>query len=92
MRKSAAELAGQIPVKVNEQAAAANSAWKDSLMLYVDIPTAADLIALAAQRADICASLYLHTSPVTQRTEADRIELKNLAKEGDVPAAARRPR
>ncbi|WP_024513205.1 hypothetical protein [Bradyrhizobium sp. ARR65] len=51
-------------------------------MLYVDIPTTADLKSLIARRDDICMSLYLRTSPVTQETAGDRIELKNLAKQG----------
>ena len=50
-------------------------------MLYVDIPSASDLTALASSRADICVSIYLRTTPVTQETGGDRIELKNLAKE-----------
>jgi hypothetical protein len=51
-------------------------------MLYVDIPTAADLKSLVSHRDDICLSIYLRTSPVTQETAGDRIELKNLAKQG----------
>jgi hypothetical protein len=50
-------------------------------MLYVDIPSLADLKFLAAQRGDICVSLYLPTTPVSQETAGDRIELKNRAKE-----------
>lgn len=50
-------------------------------MLYVDIPTSADLKALASHRGDICASIYLQTTPVSRETSADRIELKNLAKQ-----------
>lgn len=49
-------------------------------MLYVDIPSLADLKALATHRGDICVSIYLPTTPVTQETAGDRIELKNLAK------------
>ena len=49
-------------------------------MLYVDIPTSVDISALAAHRGDMCVSIYLRTTPVTQETQADRIELKNLAK------------
>ncbi|SHG61975.1 hypothetical protein [Bradyrhizobium erythrophlei] len=51
-------------------------------MLYVDIPTTADLKSLISHRDDICLSIYLRTSPVTQETAGDRIELKNLAKQG----------
>jgi hypothetical protein len=50
-------------------------------MLYVDIPSLADLKSLAAHRDDICVSIYLPTTPVGQETVGDRIELKNLAKE-----------
>jgi len=49
-------------------------------MLYLDIPTADDLKTLAAHRADPCVSIYLPTTPVTQDTDANRIELKNLGK------------
>ena len=44
-------------------------------MLYVDIS------ALASYRGNICVSIYLRTTPVTQEAQADRIALKNLAKD-----------
>jgi hypothetical protein len=50
-------------------------------MLYVDIPSLADLKSLAAHRGDICVSIYLPTTPVSQETGGNRIELKNLASE-----------
>ncbi len=50
-------------------------------MLYVDIPTAAELKALASHRDDLCVSIYLPTTPVTQDTDANRIEFRNLGKE-----------
>ena len=50
-------------------------------MLYVDIPTPADLKALTSHRDDMCVSIYLPTTPVTRETGGDRIELKNLARE-----------
>lgn len=50
-------------------------------MLYVDIPTSDDIAALISNRGDLCASIYLPTTPITQETRGDRIELKNLAKE-----------
>lgn len=50
-------------------------------MLYIDIPTSADLKALVSQRDDHCVSIYLRTTPVSRETAGDRIELKNLAKE-----------
>ncbi len=50
-------------------------------MLYVDIPTSVDISALASYRGNICVSIYLRTTPVTQEAQADRIALKNLAKD-----------
>ena len=50
-------------------------------MLYVDIPSLADLKSLFAHRDDMCVSIYLPTTPVSQEAVADRIELKNLAKQ-----------
>src|SRR5450631_731666 len=50
-------------------------------MLYVDIPSLADLKSLAAHRGDICVSIYLPTTPVSQETAGERIELKNLARQ-----------
>src|SRR5436305_7007405 len=50
-------------------------------MLYVDLPSLADLKSLAAHRDDICVSIYLPTTPVSREAAGDRIELKNLAKE-----------
>jgi hypothetical protein len=50
-------------------------------MLYVDIPSSADLKSLASHRDAICVSIYLPTTPVSQEAAGDRIELKNLAKE-----------
>jgi hypothetical protein len=49
-------------------------------VLYVDIPIPDDISALAAARGDACVSIYLRTTPLTQQAQADRIELKNLAK------------
>jgi hypothetical protein len=50
-------------------------------MLYVDIPTHADLMMLMSQRSDMCVSIYLRTTPISQETAGNRIELKNLAKQ-----------
>jgi hypothetical protein len=47
-------------------------------MLYIDIPTLPELRTLAAARGDICASLFLPTTPLTQETAGDRIALRNL--------------
>lgn len=51
-------------------------------MLYVDIPHRSEIEQLIAHREPVCLSLYLPTTPVTQDAQADRIALKNLAKEG----------
>jgi hypothetical protein len=34
-----------------------------------------------SHRGDICVSIYLPTTPVSQETAGDRIELKNLARQ-----------
>ncbi len=49
-------------------------------MLHIDLPTRADLEKLAAHRGTPTVSIYLPTTPVTQDTKLDRIELKNLLK------------
>jgi hypothetical protein len=49
-------------------------------MLYVDVPTLPEFKALNKVRADACVSIYLKTTPLSQNTEACRIELGNLAK------------
>ena len=58
-------------------------------MLYLDIPTADDYADLAAFRGDMAVSIALPTTPVSTETDADRIQLKNLAKEalGQLEAA-----
>jgi hypothetical protein len=50
-------------------------------MLYIDIPTRAEVAVLAAARADACVSIYLKTTPVTQQVTASRIEFGNLVQE-----------
>jgi hypothetical protein len=50
-------------------------------MLYIDLPTSADVARLNAVRGDICVSIYLPTSPLGQEAGQSRIELKNLARE-----------
>jgi hypothetical protein len=50
-------------------------------VLYVDIPTSADILALTSHQGEACVSIYFRTTPVTQETRGDRIELKNLAKQ-----------
>jgi hypothetical protein len=49
-------------------------------MLYIDLPTHADIAALVAHRGAPSVSIYLRTTPLTQQAQADRIELKNLLK------------
>ena len=52
------------------------------MALYTDIPTASDLETLLSVRRRGCVAIYLPTSPITaEAADADRIELKNLAKE-----------
>lgn len=50
-------------------------------MLYIDLPTPDDLTDLATRRNDICVSIFVPTTPVSTESDADRILLKNLAKE-----------
>jgi hypothetical protein len=50
--------------------------------LYTDIPTAGDLELLMSVRRPGCVAIYLPTSPITaEAVDADRIELKNLARD-----------
>jgi hypothetical protein len=51
-------------------------------MLHVDIPSRSDIERLFSVRAAACLSLYLGTTPLTQEAQADRIEMKNLARTG----------
>lgn len=64
-------------------------------MLYIDLPTRAEIDKLISVRAHPAVSIYLSTTPVTQDTKGDRIELKNLLKaavaemeEADTPKRA----
>lgn len=50
-------------------------------MLYIDIPTQAELHTLALTRTPAAVSIYLPTTPVSGEISGDRIVLKNLAKE-----------
>jgi hypothetical protein len=50
-------------------------------MLHVDIPTHDELLALARHRGDASVSIYLPTTPVTPDADANRIHLKNLARD-----------
>jgi hypothetical protein len=59
-------------------------------MLHIDLPTRADIEKLASYRGSPAVSIYLHTTPLTQDTKANRIELKNLLKTavGEMTAAS----
>ncbi|HEX5079364.1 MAG TPA: hypothetical protein VFV80_09460 [Geminicoccaceae bacterium] len=49
-------------------------------MLHIDLPTHAEIAQLISRRASPAVSFYLRTTPVTQDTDVDRLELKNLLK------------
>jgi hypothetical protein len=49
--------------------------------LHTDIPTRSEVESLMRARGSPCVSIYLATSPVTQQSQAERIELKNLVGE-----------
>lgn len=57
-------------------------------MLFVDLPTTAEVMDLRRRTADACVSLYLPTTPVSQEAAADRIELSNQLKEAEVQLEA----
>jgi len=50
-------------------------------MLHLDLPTTEQFRQLAQQRADTCLSIYLATTPLSQDSGAQRIELGNALKE-----------
>ncbi len=49
-------------------------------MLHVDIPTFPEIRALIAARADACVSVYVPTTPQTQRVTGSRIAFGNLTR------------
>ncbi len=49
-------------------------------MLYLDIPSARDLETLNRLRSDVCVSIYLPTTPISQDVQASRITFGNLAR------------
>lgn len=57
-------------------------------MLHIDLPTMEQFRALSQIRADACVSLYVETTPLSQHTDAARIELHNLLKEACTQLAA----
>ena len=50
-------------------------------MLHIDLPTRAEILNLAETRGAPCVTIYVSTTPLTEDAQADRISLKNLAKE-----------
>ncbi len=57
-------------------------------MLYVDIPTSAEIAALTEMRSDACVSLYVTTTPETQKIGAARTRLVQLLKEAEAQLEA----
>lgn len=51
-------------------------------MLYVDVPTLPELKALISVREDACLSIYVSTTPHTQKAGASRIAYGNLVRSG----------
>ncbi len=51
-------------------------------MLHLDIPTPDQIRRLAETRSDACLSIYLPTTTLSQQSDASRIELGNLLKQG----------
>jgi hypothetical protein len=71
--------ARQVPAK--RSMPVPNLRQKEVGMLHVDIPTHNDIVYLGKQRADVCVSIYLETTPQTQHIGAARIKFGNLTKE-----------
>ncbi len=51
-------------------------------MLYVDLPTRPEFLALREKRADACVSIYVETTPLSQHVDASRTQMANLFKTG----------
>jgi hypothetical protein len=51
------------------------------MTLHIDIPTQAQVATLLDERAPVCVSIFLPTSPLPQDADAARIEFKNLSAE-----------
>ena len=49
-------------------------------MLYVDLPSRQEFAALNKAREDVCVSIYLETTPLTQHVDAARTQFVNLFK------------
>ena len=50
-------------------------------LLYIDLPTRAEIISLSEIRSAPCVTFYVSTSPQSDAAQSSRIELKNLLKE-----------
>lgn len=50
-------------------------------MLPVDLPTPAEVLALARERSDACVSIYIETTPITREIEASQIAYSNAVRE-----------
>ena len=57
-------------------------------MLHVDVPTSAELHALATERTPMAVSIYLPTTPVSGEISGDRTVLRNLTREAAQQLAA----
>ena len=57
-------------------------------MLYVDIPTRADIEKLAKLRKPACVSIYLKTTPLTQEIGESQIALGNFIREAETQLQA----
>lgn len=49
-------------------------------MLPVDVPTRDEFMALAAERSDVCVSIYIETTPVSTEIEGSRIAFANAVR------------
>src|SRR6202021_1765889 len=50
-------------------------------MLHIDIPTLAEVKALAQIKGEACVSVYLPVSPLVENIRANRIAFRDLARE-----------
>lgn len=57
-------------------------------MLYVDTPTPQDIARLNAARGDVCISIYVPTTPLTQRIGEARLKFRHLISEAADQARA----
>jgi len=57
-------------------------------VLYVDLPSHADIVGLYAVRDPVCVSLYVATTPLTQDIDAARTRLGQLLKQAEAQLTA----